>query len=296
MDAKGWHMLHALINKFHQGTPDDLARHLPDDEKQTVAEHRHTDADIAAVTTTADQLLQTVHYSWLKRYMDRLSPGLRDLVLSSLPEVQGVGLANVLNVPTPSIPLSPAVRHFLLTLFQRHWASDIQVIPKEASPSKLSAILDLEKHQLVELIDLLGIWDLSEDVRRVIDKNRLQQIFRCLSATQQTFLQRCLQEHDRLTPPPLGIDRWDGNCQELLHLIHRRGLARFGKALSGQPEAIVRQVRRTLDTGRARILSGHTTREESQGVGAAAMQVLNALVFLNTEWRKHAPPDDPSMS
>jgi hypothetical protein len=284
MKAKGWKILHALINRYHQGPFDDIVKALPSElQMPFIAQRAHAE-DYSTVTVPPAELFESLHYSWLLAPMLQAPEPLREAVLSALSEHQRSGLARLLNMPIPEKPLSPAASTFILQLFHHHYTKQIPVISANIELGKLSPMLTFTKKQLVEVGDFLGLWDLAEDLRKVIDKKRLSDVYRCLPEKQQHFLTCCLQGRDRLSVLPIGIGRWTGDPKELLSLIHKRGLSRLGKAFSGIPREATRLLCRRLDTGRAKLLMQSVQRDISATeMAIVTTQIVNLLKFLEKE-------------
>lgn len=283
---KGWRLLHSLLKHTHTEeanppTPESLAVYLPEEERAPFLQEQGEAAAPLANKLDVSAPFQDFHYSWLQAPLNRAPPAFRSLAVRALPEPTRGALQKLLGVEKKEPIPSQGLRHFILSLFFRLYASDMTPLEQEENMGKLAPLLTLEKESLLELVDFLGLWDLSHDVRRVIDRKLLHRIFLCLSVKEQGFLKKCLQSQDVLPPHSLDLTNWNGEQEELLHLLTIRGLARLGKALSGQPFEMIKALVRRLDTGRAQQLMGYMSKKEIPRTSAAAIgQVLQTLAWV----------------
>lgn len=285
MEAKGWKLLHSLLKQTHkeEGAPPNfeaLAAYLPEEERTAFLQEKGETLPLANKIDPATPF-QDYHYSWLQAPLNKAPPVFRSLVVRSFPEQTKGALQKALELEKKEQLPSPTIRHFILSLFSRLYASEMVPVEPGANLGKLAPLLKLEKGVLLELVDLLGLWDLSYDVKRVIDRKLLHKIFLCLSEREQNCLKKCLQAQDVMPPHSLDLINWNGQQEELLHLLTLRGLARLGKALSGQPLELIKALVRRLDTGRAQQLMGYTSKKEIPRISAAAVgQVLQAIAWM----------------
>lgn len=106
-----------------------------------------------------------------------------------------------------------------------------EVLPVELlPPSPLNPLLDMSLERLFAIINLLGIYDLSFEMRRIIDKKIVSKIQQALSPSELNFLQIASKQPIKWIPEPLNLEKWDGDKKALHALLHKRGLFRLGKA------------------------------------------------------------------
>ena len=282
MQARRWMMLRVLLNNFHEGNPDAILEKLPPEEAQKASECRSSLQDYSPAIAMPIEILNKIHYTWLEPIFQKIPESLHAFILAALPVPQAAKLGKLLNKAPVENALGAPVKGFFLDLFYRQFKNP-EVLPLEFLPkSPLDVLMNISKEELVELIDLLGVYDLAEEIRHIIDKNVLKTLYLCLSPKKQQFLRICLHHKDKLTSPKLELEHWQGDRQKLELLLHRRGLHRLGKALAGQHADFVWHLTHKLDTGRGEALAKYYTKEEIPGVTPALIQqVFNVLNFLN---------------
>jgi hypothetical protein len=147
--------------------------------------------------------------------------------------------------------------------------------------STLSVLASWTKFELVELIEFLGLHDLAEELRQVVDQKSLKNVYACLTPKEQKYLRFCMHHKSKLAPPSLGLDRWSGDCGKLKTALQSRGLIRLGKALSGEHPDFMWHLTHILDSGRGKALMKYYSKEPVGGVTALlAQQVLNLMNML----------------
>lgn len=283
MTPKSAVMLRVLLNRYHRSPPDALMRTLPASEAQSVRSYDVPVADFSILLSLTDQL-KGIHYSWFTSVFKKLSPIMQTLVLNSLSESQYSKLTHALGIPKKVRNTLPKfVQNYVLSIFSP------QVKPNEILPvaflpqTQLTPLTNLSKHQLVELIDFLGIHDLAEGIRHIINKNFLSQLYNTLSAKKKHWLRTCLHKPEKIASTRLEIEKWNGDPKKLDHMLQRRGLHRLGKALCGQHPHLVWHIAHTLDSGRGEILLQNFAPQSTPGVTQHLVQQVVTLVdFLNS--------------
>lgn len=273
-----------LINRFHPGISPNFFKSLPpDDIKEAFAEPTSSQ-DTSLPFSWAHTLISRTHYSWLMPHIEKLPKSIQIPVISSLPDPQFKGIAKILKIPSSRTELTPNIKAFLIGQLYQQWQPQ-EAIPLEyLPPSSLDVLLDLSKAELVDLIDLLAIYDLAEAIRHIVDKKNLKAIYLCLSPQKQQFLRLCLHKKEKLAAPKLDIAKWDGSQAHLATILHHRGMLRFGKALCGQNRSFLWTITHILDTGRGALVSQYYKEDQIPGVTPLLVQQLNnALNFLKPQ-------------
>lgn len=282
MQAKGWMLFNALANRYHDGPKTSLMQHLPSEDVRAAHEFEVSSHDVTVACGQPRDLLHRIHWSHLVSPLKQLPSGLRTLIVASLYPDQASSLIPKLGVLPIKDHLSPPVAEFVAGLFYRDFIAKGATPPQLLPPRKLSFLLNYNKEQLMTLADHLGLYDLAADIRHIVDKAELQKLFVALTPSMQKFIKVCLVQRDWLTPPSLQLKGWNGQRTELLKMIHRRGLERLGKTLSGYPQAVVDFLSHVLDTGRGSVLLKSYSLEALPDIGPSLeAQVLNLVKFIN---------------
>ncbi|MBA3602713.1 MAG: hypothetical protein H0W50_03550 [Parachlamydiaceae bacterium] len=280
MELKSAIMLRVLINRFHQGAPEVLLKGLSKEEAEHVLVHTISSTEASKVMTKPSAFLKDIHYSWLQPVLETFRSSLQPMLISALPTDSAVPLSKLMCHPLLK-PASDVSREFLLSSLCRKFMES-SPLPVTFLPETFASPLALlNKTQLIELIDFLGIYDLAEELRHIVDKVLLKAIYKCLSLKKQHFLRICLHQKEKLKAVKIGLINWKGDEVQLGRLLHRRGLLRLSYALSGQSSDLMWHIIHRLDVGRGQIIKKNYSKKEVPGVTVyLSLQVLNTFNYL----------------
>lgn len=284
MEKRGARILRVLLNRYHQAVREPLLRCLPPEEVQDILQEDLKTSDINLFIPPLKEQIKSIHYSWLRTAIQKLPESIQGSVVNSLSQEQSKKLHRWFpQKASQTKKLPQKVEEYLLNLISPYIGQK-EKLPLSLLPNtELSVLGTLSKDQLVELIDYLGIYDLALEVRRIIDKSRLQKLIPCLTPKKKQFLHMCLHHADRLAAAPIELKDWNGDCKVLNDLLHRRGIIRLGKSLCGQHPDFVWHIARTLDIGRGtNLLQYYATTPIPNITQALVQQVLNLMSFLHT--------------
>ena len=281
MQSKSSVILKILLNSFHPGPPQSLLKKLPQEEAKEVLSLEIATKNPALALSWPSEAIARTHYSWLAPIIEQMPKSIRSSLIASLPEPQSTGLKKLLKIPPFAGIIPDAIKTFLRGQLYLRWQPAEAVPPDFLLESPLKVLLSISKADLVELIDFLGIYDLADGIRHVVDKNKLKQIYLCLTPQQQQYLRHCLHKKEKVASPKLLIEKWDGSHEQLNHILHRRGMLRLGKAISGQGRHFLWHIVHTLDTGRGQAVAEHYQDDEIPGISHfLAQQAISTLNFL----------------
>jgi hypothetical protein len=277
-------MIKTLLSHYHRGAENTLLRRLPADEMDAILREEGAEGNPAALAVDPAQFFGKLHYSWLQQPLKRLPEVLMAPVIAALSEQQRQNAQSFFNIPAPASPAAPRVRqHLLNTLYNQ--LEDKPSLPAEMLPQNiLSPLLELNKAQLTELVDLLAMYDLSDKIQRIVDKNKLKLIYSCLSPKQQKYLNTLLRRPHKVRLVEIDLKQWNDDPATLRNILHKRGLLRLAAAISGQHPDFIWYLTHHLDTGRAIVIRKHVSEAEIPVYTAAlAEQLLDTLNTLQTE-------------
>lgn len=243
--------LQTFLNALPEERVQVLMQFLPEEEQQRLHALPRSMREEAPSFS-----LENVHWSWLiptlKSYS--LQDAMAFIAALDLSVREPLGFA--LKVEIDRLELSPLGRGFLR---QQLWESLMPhaqgVLPIEAlPPSSMKKLLAFSKKGLVQCIDFLSLYDLSVEMRQIVDTKVLKTIYSILSEEKRKFLRQILDRRESFSVGRLGLERWDGQAESLRLLLHRRGLARLAGALADQESDLVWYIAHQLDIGRGHLL------------------------------------------
>ena len=249
MDKRSCMMLRVLINRYNPKAGNALIKFLPQEEARAVLAQDIRSTDLAPILQQPQKALAKIHHSWIQPIIHKYPESLRPLLISALTPNQIAGF----NIVSP-MAISQVVRGFILNqLYQQLEISEhtpLEYLPE----TELTPLATWTKAQFIDLANFLGLYDLASEVRHIVNRNHLKNIYTCLTPKQFHYLKMCLHQKEQLVSPKLGIDSTQQDCVKLKQVIHRRGLLRLGKALCGQSPDLAWHIAHILDRGRGNLL------------------------------------------
>lgn len=224
--------------------------------------------------------LEYIHWSWflplLKSYSDRE----QKLFLSSLSSLTAQNLSHSLELTDYQLEITEPARLFLRqVLFEQLIGEHEALLPVDFLPdTPLRPLLGLSKKELTRLIDYLALHDLASELRQIVDTKTLKKISSLLPEEQKKWLKHLASQKEPFAPPRMGLDRWDGTEEAFHTLLHRRGLARFALALSGQDSDFTWYIAHQLDSGRGTSLLKLCAKEATPDVSDAVIRQIEEIL------------------
>lgn len=271
-------MLRLLLNAFHKGGQEDVLKILPEELSKKVSNLSIQSNNFQAVMTAPLDLLKTVHYSWLTPKLKKLPKDTLPLILSLIPDPQATRLKNSLSIKGELPKFSQKTKAFVLNQVA-HLIEVDEALPVAFLPlSDMNELVEMKKGQIIELIDYLGLFDLSEELHHIVDKKILENIYLALTPIKLGFIKQRLRAKERLVTNRLNLENWDGRQEKLLKLLHHRGMVRLGYALSGQNPDLIWHITHILDTGRGEKLLRYVNEKEIPGVTRTLKEQIQSVL------------------
>lgn len=127
---------------------------------------------------------------------------------------------------------------FLLYRLVHNWKDHTKPRYETLSSHPFFWMLTLSKEQIEKMISLLGVYDIVEVVRKIVDKKRLETVLLSLSASQQQFLRSLLLQKNtngsEKKSPYLEILR--SGLDAALQFVHDSGMNQFCSVVAAQDE------------------------------------------------------------
>ncbi len=252
-----------------------LARHLPDERRAALSEYPDIPLEIEESTESP---FDHIHWSWFAPVIQSYPEKEQKLFLRALnPRIQKP-LSKTIDLSPSADSISPMGANFL----RKTLLDDMQeeeILPIHHLPSSpLNLLLQIEKKKLIQLIDFLSLYDLSYEIRQIVETKILNKIYSCLSDEERQFLKVTSHHKEPYPPVKIHLEKWDGTKGELRRMLHKIGLARLGCALVGQHPDLIWHVCHQLDSGRGKALAKLSQGKPMPGVAKWLSEQLKELV------------------
>jgi hypothetical protein len=254
-------ILKAFLSKLSPKKRESFEQFLPEAERMRMESLPDISQSITDETLATEDMLNKVHWSWFLPTLKACSWEEQKFFLSSLSPQAAQNLARVLETAATSTEIPKIGREYLRSVLVNSLLgpNDRLLPPAYLPESPLLPLLNLNKSKLKQLIDYLALYDLANEVRQIVETKILKKIYSHLTEDERLFL-KGIQAHKE--PLPRMLDRWDGEKETFRTLLHKRGLARLGAALSGQNPDFVWYVCHQLDIGRGNALFKLVAKQE----------------------------------
>jgi hypothetical protein len=271
-------VLKAILNRYPAVSRESLERFLPKTEKARLDAMPSTNLE---TDVEEPPLLERVHWSWLLPMLESLSLRDQKLLLSALPSHTKENLCRELKIKTlPKEELSKSFQEFAAqTLTDSLTGEPVELLPVYfLPPTPLSRLLHLDKQKLVQLIDSLALNDLAWELRQIVETKILKKIYSFLSEEEKKSLKKAASIQKPFAVSRLPLEKWNGTEKSFRLLLHKRGLARLGAALSTQHRDFIWYVCHQLDIGRGKALEKLSKSESAKGTSLMIIHQIEELL------------------
>ncbi|MDF2550380.1 MAG: hypothetical protein K0S07_1447 [Chlamydiales bacterium] len=281
-----WLLLKTLISQAHPGREGASLELLPPEESEAVQQAPLREASLSDFAQPLESFLNPFHPSWLFYYLEKMTEEAKGFVLQSLPFSLQEKMELSGDIIASGRCLAPLIKDYFLTQFkekiEQELASALPLIFLEKNP--FSLLLNFSEQELLVLVDLLGMHDLSLEIRHIVETKRLQKIYATLNPLQLKYLRTCLHFSDSSLSAKLNLAAWDERADPLRKALHYRGLLRLACALSGLSEDFMWHLCHRFDKKRGDFLLKRFSREEVPGLTPAiSLQVNHAIGFIKNQ-------------
>lgn len=133
-----------------------------------------------------------------------------------------------------------------------HEPSLLPVICLPETP--LNALLTLSPLELVSLIELLSMHDLSIEIRQIIETKKLKMIHSHLTHAQENFLKTLFSKKEAVSFKKMGLTTLKDGGDGLKALLLQRGINRMAKALFGAHPSLIWHITHRFEIEKGKLL------------------------------------------
>ncbi|MBI5272982.1 MAG: hypothetical protein HY861_03260 [Chlamydiia bacterium] len=271
-------VLNVLLDRVEPERRGALESFLPEQERASL--QTLSSFEIQEEPEDTPLLLDRIHWSWLLPSLRKSPPSEQKLFLSALPAYACEHLCREIDIEPPQESLREIGKEFLRqTLLEDLTGPTNTLLPLAFLPqSPLLPLLSLDKKTLTAMVDSLSLYDLGAELRQIVETKILKKIYSFLSEPERSFLKQAMTQSPPYPAIRLKLDTWDGTQAALRILLHKRGLARLGVALSKQSADFNRHLCYRFDIGRGAALLRFAEQEAPQEQIEAIVHQIQAML------------------
>lgn len=198
--------------------------------------------------------LHDIHFSWFQKVLSSCSESEKAFFFGLFEQDQRTKLSSLMHFQGKSLTTASGIKKLAILQLKKR-AMLIPTTPKQLLPeNELNGLLNLSTPEIYELIDFLGIYDLSLYLKHVVSKTILSKIAASLTKRQVSHLQFVNKQPTKVVPQKLQLNEEQLDQATISRLIHKMGLYRLAGAIAYEPQEFLWHFLHQLDTGRAETL------------------------------------------
>jgi len=254
-------VLHSLLQECSAKSRADLIKQLSLNEREALESLPKPFGNPLQEEDSVEVQLSRIHPSWISPFLRVLPEKEIGFFLSSLNPTQAIPISKDLLFTSklPSISLL-AKSYFQKTLLGYLTAEIEELLPISALPeSPLNSLVNLKNVTFNQVLDHLGLYDISVELPQIIEKKKLNKLYNSLTSSQLNYLKILLKRHQPIPFARIGLVRWNEDPEKLRALVRKMGAYRLGKALYGQNPSLIWHLLHKLEVERAFLVQKFST-------------------------------------
>jgi len=253
MSDPRWIFCKAFLQKCPPDQRGALISYLPLEDQKNLDRIPLPSSDPSQGVTPPEELLDKIHYTWFAPFLRTLPENDIRLYFAVLNDTQAKELKKALLFSNHIPSLTPLATLFLQrSLWDKMLGKGEEPLPPEGLPkSPLNQLIQFTYEELMSLIDLLAIHDLTIELRQIIDTAKLKKLYSLLSKRQLAYLKTLMQKKEPLSFKKMALSKWDGNPEHLKTMLQQRGINRLAKSLYGESSSLLWHLAHRLDIEKA---------------------------------------------
>jgi len=273
-------VLNAFLSEQSEEKRACLIRFLPEADRETISELPVRSAAITPEDLTNTAILEKVHWSWFFLFLKSYGPQEQSVFLAALDPPIAKALVKEIPCKKTHKKLTRLGKKYLREMLLNSLISPSdRLLPQTYFPeSSINILLEYSKRQLVMFIDLLSMYDLGISIRQIVENKVLKKIYDFLNDIQKKILKQIIGKTEPHILLTIDFDNWDGTEAWLSNILHRRGLARLGLALSGKNSSLIWHICHRLDIGRGSALMKFSIGDYSHSAAELALAQVEELL------------------
>lgn len=255
MDKSSAAVCYAFLEQVPPEQRRALLKHLSESQDQALSPPHALEGNPLMGIPPLEEELARVHYSWLAPFLRSLPESDIKIFLGCLTDKQQNGLKAALLFSNHIAAISEIGKLFLKRQLFSSLVAQEDLLPISCLPRRpINALLQMNCEELLAVIDLLSMHDLSVEIRQIIDTSKLKKIYGLLSQAQTNFLKTLLYRKEPVIFKKLELTKWDGRAETLLSTLEQRGINRLAKALYNEEPSLAWYIAHRLDADRGSLL------------------------------------------
>lgn len=247
-------ILHRLLTHFHPENFEDFLKYFEEHERIPLSKIQPVESPLNLRLDDPLFIFHRIHYTWYIDALRKLPKGILNESLSLFSKEQKIGLSRLDFVKKPKKMTSSWLTSFYLQYLLKSIGYDT-IPPLCFLPdSKSHHFLNFSKKQLVALIQHLGILELANLSKKIVDKRVLTQMERMLSRADRKLFKNAKLSSEPNPSSVRDLSKVLLDKKAFFIFIEKRGIERFAKGIVLDHPYMIWHIAHILDKGRGQEL------------------------------------------
>lgn len=195
--------------------------------------------------------LQTYHYSWFIKPLESCPEPVRKELLVVFSEQQQQKLSKLLKIKLSNKQPSEIVRKYFTHWFLKKLGYDLLPPSCFYTNSPFQALSTMNKNHLVRILHQLGIIEIANMAKRIVDKKTLKDLMHFFTPNQKNLFKEAQKKYnDPLPSMTKDLNKKLEDDRSFNHFLEKKGLLRLAKGLATESRFFVWNLAHILDLGR----------------------------------------------
>lgn len=247
-------ILHRLLTHFHPNDFEEYFKFYEEPERVQLAKIKLQTEPLELSLDNSSAIFNRIHYSWFIASLEKWPQALVDQSYSIFSSEQVKGLTKMGCFKKPNKTKDAFSTQFykgqLLKEVGYTTLPPLSILPYTES----RRFLTCSKKQLVKFVIHLGLLELANISKKIVDKKVLSQIEKMLSASQKKIYALAKKSMEPKTSSVRDFAQHLKNKKSFSHFIEKRGLERFARGIVLDHPYFVWHIGHILDKGRGQEL------------------------------------------
>lgn len=254
MLAASREILQRILYQKHPNHFDDYLNHFEESERSALSNLEKIDTPLDIHSDTLADSFKEVHYSWFIPQLEKLPSHAASACLNLFSTKTQNKLKTHLDIKSPKHKCSPFLEKFLVQYLMKQIGFD-QMPPKSfLPPAESLELLKLTKDQMVHLICYLGLYELANISKKVLDKEVFKQIDELLSPSQKKIFELAKKTSEPRSSSTTSIKKHLLDHKTFTVFLEQKGLLRLSKSFALEHCYFIWHFAHKLDSGRGQEL------------------------------------------
>lgn len=243
-------IFHRLLTHFHPDDFENFFKYFEEPERVALSKMNVIVAPLHLRLDNPQEIFHRIHYSWFIEALKKLPQNILESCLSLFSPRQQRGLYKLKLFKKPNKSTQCCLKGFYIQYLLKTIGYDTLCPRCILPPSENQFFLNFSKDQLIVLIQHLGILELANISKKVVDKKIIKQIEKMLTQSQKKLYNLAKMSSEPKAASVRDISKVIADKKTFAVFIEKRGIERFARGIVLEHPYFIWHIAHLLDKGR----------------------------------------------